>query len=59
MHEITKEFLRAIGKDIRVDDFPSQQNLWMNCDKARAHGVTFSSVENGLIRCARDYGLIV
>ena len=59
MHEITKEFLRAIGKDIRVDDFPSQQNLWINCDKARAHGVTFSSVENGLLRCARDYGLIV
>ena len=58
MYEITKEFLSLIGKDIRVEDAPSRQNLWMNCTKATRQGVVFSSVENGLKRCAKDYGLI-
>ncbi|MBQ7225460.1 MAG: sugar nucleotide-binding protein [Clostridia bacterium] len=58
MYEITKNFLSAIDKDIRVQDAPSRQNLWMNCEKARKYGVIFSSVEDGLIRCAKDYGLI-
>ena len=56
MHEITKDFLSLIGKKLRVDDTPSSQNLWMNCDKARRYGVSFSSVEDGLAKCARDYG---
>ena len=58
MYEITKNFLSAIDKDIRVQDAPSRQNLWMSCEKARKYGVIFSSVEDGLIRCAKDYGLI-
>lgn len=58
MYEITKEFLELIGKDIIVEDARSRQNLWMNCDKARKYGVIFSSVENGLKKCAKDYGLI-
>ena len=58
MYEITKDFLCAIDKDIQVNDCPSNQNLWMNCQKARDGGVLFSSVEDGLIKCAKDYGLI-
>lgn len=58
MYEITKEFLAYINKDIKIIDTPSHQNLWMNCDKARKFGVNFSSVEDGLKRCARDYRLI-
>lgn len=58
MYEITKEYLAAIGKSVKVEDCPSNQNLWMNCEKARKYGVDFSTVENGLIRCARDYGII-
>lgn len=58
MYEITKEFLALIGKDIRVEDSPSRHNLWINCEKARRHGVIFSSVEDGLKDCARDYGLL-
>ncbi|MBR2025170.1 MAG: sugar nucleotide-binding protein [Clostridia bacterium] len=58
MYEITKEFLTFINKDIKIIDTPSRQNLWMNCDKARKFGVSFSSVEDGLKRCAKDYGLI-
>ena len=56
MYEITKEFLAHIGKNIRVDDAPARHNLWMNCEKARRRGVIFSDVEEGLKRCAHDYG---
>ncbi len=56
MYEITKEFLAHIGKNIRVDDAPARHNLWMNCEKARRHGVIFSDVGEGLKRCAKDYG---
>ena len=58
MYEISKEFLAAIGKHINVEDAPSRHNLWMNCEKARKLGVDFMSVEDGLIACARDYGVL-
>ena len=58
MYEITKDFLDLIGKNISVEDAPPRHNLWMNCEKARKHGVIFSSVEDGLKQCAKDYGLI-
>ena len=52
------EFLALLGKNVRLEDAPPRHNLWMNCGKARQLGVTFSSVENGLWRCAADCGLI-
>lgn len=58
MYEITKEFISFIGKDIKIEDYPSRHNLWINCEKARKHGVIFSSVLDGLKKCAKDYGLI-
>ena len=58
MYEITKDFLSLIGKNIDVNDFYSGRNLWMNTDKAKKHGVVFSSVEDGLKKCAIDYKLI-
>ena len=58
MYEITSDFLKLIGKNIRLDDAPSRQNLWMNCEKARKYGVDFSTVEKGLLKCAKDYDLI-
>lgn len=58
IYEITKNFLALIGKQIPVEDIPPHNNLWMNCQKARNHGVIFSTVEDGLEKCARDYGLI-
>ena len=58
MYEITADFLKAIGKDLKIVDTGSGHNLWMNCGKARKYGVDFSTVENGLLRCARDYGII-
>ena len=59
MYEITKEFLTYIGKDVVLNDAPSKQNLWMNCDKARKYGVNFSSVEKGLEQCAQDYDFLL
>ena len=58
MYEITKSFLELIGKQVSVEDIPPYNNLWMNCQKARRHGVIFSAVNDGLENCARDYGLI-
>lgn len=55
MYEITREFLAYIGKAVCVTDAPPRHNLWMNCKKARAHDVVFSSVADGLRRCADDY----
>jgi dTDP-4-dehydrorhamnose reductase len=59
MYDITKEFLALIGKKVTIDDVAPAHNLWMNCEKAVRHGVIFSSVEDGLKKCARDYGLII
>ena len=58
MYEITKEFLEFIGKDIKIEDAPRRHNLWMNCEKARKYGVVFSTVEEGLKKCAEDYHLL-
>lgn len=54
IYEITKAFLRELGKDIRVLDGSDKHNLWMNCEKARAFGIRFSTVEDGLKRCLED-----
>lgn len=58
MYDITKEFVELLGKKVRVEDGSARHNLWMNCDKAKKHGVKFSSVMDGLIRCSLDYMLI-
>ena len=58
MYEITQEFLSLIGKNVRLEDGPPRHNLWMNCEKARKHGVVFRTVEDGLRACAEDCGLL-
>ena len=58
MYEITKDFLALIGKKVPLTDIPPSHNLWMNCEKARKYGVTFSTVEDGLKKCAGDYGYL-
>ncbi len=58
MYEITKEFLALIGKNVALDDAPPPHNLWMNCEKARRYGVISDSVEDGLKKCAKDYGYL-
>ena len=58
MYEITADFLKRIGKDIALSDAPPRHNLWMNCEKARRHGVIFKSVEDALLACAKDLNLL-
>ncbi len=58
MLEITDGFLKALGKDTIAVDCAPRHNLWMNCDKAKRAGMFFSSVEDGLVKCAEDYGLL-
>lgn len=55
IYEISKEFASYMNLDIKISDDAPRHNLWMNCDKARKYGVVFSSVEDGLKRCAEDY----
>lgn len=58
IYDITREFIDLLGKKVKLEDVPARHNLWMNCDKARKYGVEFSTVMDGLIRCAADYQLI-
>ena len=58
MYEITRTFLDTIGKDVPLEDAPIGCNLWMNCAKAKKHGIVFSRVEDGLRKCAEDYGYL-
>ena len=58
IYEITGEFISRLGKDIKLEDRLPGHDLWMNCEKARKYGVEFSSVEDGLKKCAQDYNLI-
>lgn len=57
MFEITKAFAQYLGKKLKINESPDRHNLWMDCSKARAYGVDFSSVLDGLKKCADDYGL--
>lgn len=57
IYEVTNKFVDMLGKKLIVKDAPARHNLWMDCSKARKYGVEFSSVIDGLERCARDYKL--
>ena len=59
IYEITKEYLEFLGINREVTDNRSKHNLWINCEKARKYGVDFSTVSEGLKKCARDYEAIL
>lgn len=58
MYDITAACLSLLGKTTPLEEAPPRHNLWMNCEKAKRYGVTFSSVEEGFRQCAADYGLL-
>lgn len=58
MYELTHGLIGLLGKDILVHDAPARHNLWMNCGKAKLHGITFSDAMTGLKRCITDYGIV-
>lgn len=57
MLEITREFVAFLGRPLTVLDAPARHNLWMDCSRAAGYGVKFSSVPEGLKRCAVAYRL--
>lgn len=57
IYDVTEAFLSRMGSSQQLIDCAPGHNLWMNCSKARAYGVTFRSVLDGLLRCAEDYRL--
>ena len=57
IYEVTNKFLDMLGKKLIVKDALARHNLWMDCSKVRKYGVEFSSVIDGLERCAMDYKL--
>lgn len=58
MYEITREFIDLLGRKVELKDTPAGHNLWMNCEKAEKYGVKFSTVMDGLKKCAADYHMI-
>lgn len=54
MYEITREFVGALGLNIQVNDAPARHNLWMDCSKAKKHGIVFSNISDALLLCAKD-----
>lgn len=58
MYAITREFIHLLGRQVEVEDIPAGHNLWMNCDKAKKYGIKFSTVVDGLMKCAADYHLV-
>ena len=58
MYDITKQFLASLKKDIPLCDVQPRHNLWMDCSKAKKFGIQFSRVEDGLLRCVKDAGLL-
>lgn len=58
IYDITKDFLSIIGKNITLNEAPPRHNLWVNCDKAKSCGIVFSSAQDGLSKCTKDYNLI-
>ena len=57
MYEITRAFAAYLGKKLQVEDTPGRHNLWMDCGKAKAFGVCFSTVLDALRECADVYHL--
>lgn len=55
---MTAQWLRSeLGLPVVLHDSGARHNLWMDCAKARALGVDFSTTTDGLRRCIADYAL--
>ena len=52
--ENMEKVIELLGKKVRLEDSSPRHNLWMNCGKAKKYGVKFSTVIDGLLKCAKD-----
>ena len=42
---------------LALRDAGAQHHLWMDCSRAKKHGICFQNTVDGLEQCIRDYGL--
>ena len=47
----------TLSLSVNLQNAGERHNLWMNCEKAKAHGIFFNSTPDGLRQCIADYGL--
>ena len=56
MYEITCQLIAALGRDVPVTDAPPRHNLWLNCEKAKKFGISFSPAEEAVRQCLKASG---
>ena len=57
MEEIALWLKKALDLPVEIRDAGPRHNLWMDCSKAREHGICFQSTLDGLKTCIADYSL--
>ena len=57
MLETARWLADALNLDIRLTDAGPRHPLWMDCAKARSHGIDFPDTVSGLRQCIEDYNL--
>lgn len=56
IYEMTCQLVAALGRNVPVTDAPPRHNLWMNCEKARRFGISFSPAEVAVRLCLQSSG---
>ena len=56
MYEITCQLIASLGRDVPVTDAPPRHNLWLNCEKAKKFGISFSPAEEAVRLCLEASG---
>ncbi len=66
-YDVVKQILTEMGLDSRIDDVlvkdeskynkDSQRDVRLNTEKARKHGLIFTTTEEGIKKCIKDYKL--
>lgn len=57
MLETAQWLKKELNLQICIQDAGPRHNLWMDCSKARGHGIHFNSTVDGLKQCIHDYAL--
>ncbi|MBQ8160710.1 MAG: sugar nucleotide-binding protein [Clostridia bacterium] len=57
MLETARWLKEELGLPVELTDAGERHHLWMDCKKARDHGICFHSTIDGLRQCISDYGL--
>lgn len=52
-----RQFAKAMGITVDIQQAAWARNLAMDCRKLRAHGIVFDTTQAGIEHCLREYGL--